>query len=458
MASEPYGRRPGARAAPLPPAATEGIRGDPADDLGPPVEPNLVRPREIPGARRVGRNTLEILVFRGLSTPLALGLVILQSRFLEPDGRGAYVVAVLGVTIVSRLLGQLGVAVSNRLRTEAGDTRGLVHRALALGIGGGLVAVPLIAAAGAGIGGIGLDVALVAAFALVPNVVWQSVSGVLLGQARVRLWNYVQLGSPVLTLAGMLVLVVSLDLGVLGAVTAWLVANIATAAFSLAAAHDLWLPLERPRLDGVARSLAWLAAGMGAVQVINLLSYRVELFILDRHAGLAEIGIYSVAMQAAEAMWLLPAAVANAVTAPAIHDEEPEAVRLVRRAALRALGLTAAVAAALGLAAPFVLPFLLGEAFGDAVRPLLLLLPGVVLYAPVSVLVVFLSVRHGRPRLSVVVSLVGMAVTLGLALVLIPRHGVAGAAVASAVGYAAGGALAWLFFARVARASLRRVA
>ena len=450
MASEPYGSRPGARAASLPPAATEGIRGDPADDLAPPVEPNLVRPREIPGARRVGRNTVEILLFRGLSTPLALGLVVLQSRFLEPEGRGAYVVAVLGVTIVSRLLGQLGVAVSNRLRAEGDDTRALVHRALALGVGGGLLAVPLIAAAGAGIGGIGLDVALVAAFALVPNVVWQSVSGVLLGQARVRLWNYVQLGSPVLTLAGMLVLVVALDLGVLGAVTAWLVANVATAAFALGAARDLWLPLARPRLDRVARSLAVLAAGMGAVQVINLLSYRIELFILDRHAGLAEIGIYSVAMQAAEAMWLLSAAVANAVTAPAIHDEERKAVRLVRRAALRALGLTAAVACAVGLAAPFVLPLVLGEAFEGSVRPLLLLLPGIVLYAPVSVLVVYLSVRHGRPRLSVAVSLLGMAVTLGLALVLIPEHGVTGAAVASAVGYAAGGALAWLFFVRVA--------
>ena len=193
---------------------------------------------------------------------------------------------------------------------------------------------------------------------------------------------------------------------------------------------------------------------MGAVQVINLLSYRVELFILDRHAGLAEIGIYSVAMQAAEAMWLLSATVANAVTAPAIHDDEAAAARLVRRAGLRALGLTAAVGAVVGLAAPLVLPLVLGEAFEGSVRPLVLLLPGIVFYAPVSVLVVYLSVRHGRPRLSVFVSLVGMAVTLGLAVVLIPRHGVSGAAVASTLGYAAGGALAWILFARLARRRL----
>jgi O-antigen/teichoic acid export membrane protein len=70
---------------------------------------------------------------------------------------------------------------------------------------------------------------------------------------------------------------------------------------------------------------------------------------------------------------------------------------------------------------------------------------------PVTVLVVYLSVRHARPHLSLAVSVVAAAVTTVLAVVLIPRHGIAGAAVASAVGYAVGGALAWLFFRRVAR-------
>ena len=88
-----------------PPSATNALTADPADDAAPPVAPNLIRPREIPGARRVGRNTLEILVFRGLSTPLALVLVVIQSRFLAPSGRGTFVLVVLSVTILSRLLG-----------------------------------------------------------------------------------------------------------------------------------------------------------------------------------------------------------------------------------------------------------------------------------------------------------------------------------------------------------------
>jgi O-antigen/teichoic acid export membrane protein len=83
----------------------------------PPVDPTLGRSREIPGARDVGRNTIETLLFRGLSTPVALLLVVIQSRFLEPSGRGQFVLVVLSVTILSRLLGQLGLAVTNRLQT-----------------------------------------------------------------------------------------------------------------------------------------------------------------------------------------------------------------------------------------------------------------------------------------------------------------------------------------------------
>ncbi|MBA2615347.1 MAG: oligosaccharide flippase family protein [Actinobacteria bacterium] len=450
MASQGYGSHP--RGAPVPATAAQPVAGSAADDLGPPLEPNSVGRRDVPGAKDVGRNTLEILLFRGLSTPLALGLVVLQGRFLEPSGRGAYVVAVLGVTIFSRLLGQLGVAVTNRLGEERAQLQPLTRRALALGVLAGAAAIPLIAFGGSSIGGIDFDIALIAALALVPNVLWQTTSGVLLGLARIRLWNYVQLGSPVLTLVGMLVLVVWLDAGVRGAVGAWALANVATAVFALVVARDVWLPPDVPPLvDRPARLLARLALAMGAVHVINLLSYRIELFILDRYEGLAEIGIYSIAMQAAEAMWLIAAAVAGAITAPAVHESEDAAVRLITRAAGRALLFTAAVAGVVALGAPFAIPLALGEAFDDAARPLLLLLPGIVLYAPVSVLVVYLSVRRGRPRLSVGVAAAGGLLTLALAFALIPRYGTEGAALASTAGYVAAAGLAWALFLRLAR-------
>lgn len=425
-------------------------RPSPAIDGTPPVEPNLV-----PGERRVGRNTIETLLFRGLSTPIALLLVVVQSRFLAPSGRGTFVLVVLSVTILSRLLGQLGLAVTTRMREGELDLRRLVHRALALALVLGTLGGGLVVLTGALTDAVGTELALIAAVALVPNVIWQTVSGVLLGLARVRAWNYVQALSPILTLVGMLVLVVALDGGVRAAVGAWMLAHVLTAAFALAASRDVWLPLGRPpALDAHGRTILRLAIVMGAVQVVNLLGYRIELFILEWYDGVDAVGIYSIAMQAAEAIWLVPAAIATAITGPVVHDDERDASRLVARSTGKGLLYTAGVALVVGATAPFVIPLLFGEDFEPASRPLALLLPGIVAYGPVTILVVYLSVRHARPNLSLGVAVAAMVATAVLSLVLIPRYGAEGAAAASAVGYGLGGALAWILFRRIARRSL----
>ena len=441
------------RPPPLRPTATTALRPSPGIEAAPPVTPNLVRSKEIPGARNVGRNTLETLLFRGISTPVAFLLVVIQSRFLDPSGRGRFVLVVLTVTILTRLLGQLGVAVVSLDRE--GEMRPLVRRALAWTLLLGLVGVGLILAAGAIIDSFGLRLAAIAAPALVPNILDACFSGVLLGSARIRLWNYIQVLPPLLTLVGMLVVVVGLGHGVDGAVAVWTLAYFVTAVFTLAAARDLWLPLgSAPLLDRQGRAILWLAFGMGVVQIVNLIGYRVELFVLDRFKGLEQVGIYSIGMQAAEAIWLIPAAIASAITAPAVHEAPEGAARLIRNACGKGLLYTAAIAVAVGVAAPFVIPPLFGDDFRNAARPLALLLPGVVAYAPVTILVIYLSIRCGRPRLSLLVAVVGLVVTAGMSLVLIPPYGASGAAVASAIGYVAGAAAAWLCFVRLAHLTI----
>ena len=406
----------------------------------------------MPGERQVGRNTIETLLFRVLSTPIALLLVVIQSRFLAPSGRGTFVLVVLSVTILARLLGQLGLAVTTRMREGDLELRQLTHRALALGVVLGTAGSAVVVILGSLNDVIGTDLALIAAIALVPNVIWQTISGVLLGLARVRVWNYVQALSPILTLVGMLALVVAADGGVRAAVTAWTIAHVLTAAFALAASRDIWLPIgPPPAFDSHGRTILRLAIVMGAVQVVNLLGYRIELFILEWYENVAAVGIYSIAMQAAEAMWLVPAAIATAITGPVVHDDERDAARLVRRSVGRGLLYTSGLALVVGLAAPFVIPLLFGEDFEPAWKALALLLPGVVAYGPVTILVVYLSMRHARPNLSLAVAVTAATVTAALSLVLIPRYGTEGAAVSSTIGYFVGGTLAWLLFRRLTR-------
>jgi len=422
----------------------------------PPVNPDLVRAPEVPAARKSGANALEILLFRGLSTPLALLLVVLQGRFLAPSGRGTFVLTVLTVSIFSRLLSQLGVAVANRMGhaewDEPDELRPLVQRALLIAVVTGTLGGAAVVAIGAATPSVGITTAAVAAIALVPNVLWQTCSGVLLGLERIRAWNWVQLASPLLTVAFTLVLVVWLDGDVRAALVAWSAAHYLTAAIALALTRDIWSPFRLESIvDKPSRTLVSLALAMGALQVIALIGYRAELFVLESVRDVATVGIYSIANQAAESMWLIAAAIATAITAPVVHASEAEAVALVRRSLVRALLYTAAAGAVVAATAPFVIRFALGEEFAGAEKPLWLLLPGAIAYAPVQILVVYLSVRRGRPRLSLVAGLVAMVATVSAAIPLASEYGASGAAAASAVGYAAGSVVAWLMFRRLAR-------
>ena len=439
--------------------AATAVRAAPATDIAPPVTPNLVRTEETAAAADdTGARTIETLLFRSLSTPLALVLVVVQSRFLHPEGRGAFVLAVLTVTIFSRLLGQLGVAVTSR-RQETPDLRALILRAFGIAFVAGAAGMAAIAVWGSLTAGLGFRLAALAGLALVPNVIWQTVSGVLLGLGRIRLWNVIQLLPTVLTLVGMLVFVVVLDGGVGAALAAWVVANALTALLALVATRDLWLPPDVPRLDDpLTLAIARLAVVMGAVQVVNLISYRTELFILNHYQGRTGVGVYSIAMQSVESIWLVAGALATSITAPALTGDDRASARLVGRTALKGLLLTAAIAVPIAAAAPFVIPFVFGEDYKKAATSLALLLPGVILYAPVSILVVYLSVRRGRPGLSLVVAVAGLVLTAAASVVLVPRHGGAGAAVASSIGYAGGAVLTWWFFARLARARLAQLA
>jgi O-antigen/teichoic acid export membrane protein len=236
--------------------------------------------------------------------------VVLQSRFLAPEGRGTFVLAVLTVSIFSRLLSQLGVAVANYMGhkewDEPDELRALTQRAfgiaVALGIAGGAVIVGI----GALTPSVGAATAAVASVALVPNVVWQTASGVLLGLGRIRAWNYVRLASPLATVIGTLILVVGLGGGVRAALAAWTAAHVVAAALALGLTRDVWRPFSLGSLvDRTSQALLRLALTMGALQVISLIGYRIELFVLEAIDGVRAVGVYSIANQAAESMWLM---------------------------------------------------------------------------------------------------------------------------------------------------------
>ena len=409
----------------------------------------------IPGDREVARNTAEVLVFRILGTPLSVGLTVLQSRVLGPEGRGGYLLAVLGVTLITRLLGEIGTVATNQIardpRTVGPWTATALRSSVMLGVAGAflLALSPWVIeyVPSDWIAEVPRGIAALTALAVVPALVSRCLSGILLGAGRIRLWSFIQVLPNGISVCGFYILVIQLDLGVEGAIAGYVAGHAVTAIVALVATYRMWAGwLFRHTPWSYLARLVKLAAAMGLGGFLIALNLRVELTLLQSHDGDAAAGIYGTAINIAEMLWLITTAIATAIWVPMLHESEERAAALVRRSALKGMAYLILGATAVAIAAPFLIPLIYEDRYEPAVTPLFWLLPGIIVYGPVQVLTAYVAVRRGRPGFALVGPVGSLVVTVALAAVFIPRWEATGAAIACTIGYFVGAAGVWVVF------------
>lgn len=170
---------------------------------------------------------------------------------------------------------------------------------------------------------------------------------------------------------------------------------------------------------------------------------RADLLVVNHFRGPEEAGVYSVASQFALLLMLLPGVIATLLfpRVTAEQDARGETTCLVTRYTTFVMFLCCLAAVPFSL----LLPVLYGEAFSDATKLLLILLPGVYLMGLESVLVQHFNAL-GLPRAIPVYWVITLALNLILVFTLVPRFGAQGAAIASTISYAAIFALVALHF------------
>lgn len=431
------------------------LRGYSLDDPTPDVEGEF----ETGPRRSIGRDAIATLAFRVGGLPFAFGVTVVTSRYLLPTGRGAFVLALLTVTIAATLLGNIGTAATHELSRRELDPRVVTAQALfvsaVLGIVGMVVLFPLdYTLADQGF----RRVSFVAA-GLPGLLVVQSLTAMLVAVGRLMFANLLQFLLTLVTLGGMLGFVLGLHRGTTGAVVAWVLAQTLIAAVGLIAARSLWWPL---RLSGLpfdrVRAMVLLGLRLGLVNLVGQLNYRIELIVLQLDHGLAQVGLYSLATSLGELLWIVSGAVGSAAVAPIVNaPDDREAAAVAARAVRWTILGTAVAGVGLGIGGWFLIVPIFGAPFASSVRPLVLLIPGIVAFGPGVVTAVFFSQRQGRTRYPLQIAIVSLVVTCVLAILLIPGHIGVGAAAACSGGYIAGGVLGLYWFIRNGRVSARQL-
>jgi O-antigen/teichoic acid export membrane protein len=196
---------------------------------------------------------------------------------------------------------------------------------------------------------------------------------------------------------------------------------------------------SRGRVIGVRRAVPFfgVALRMGlrayAPLVLLFLLVKSDILVLRALRGAAETGVYSVASQFVDIALILPASIGALLLPSVVRASSPtaEMLRVLRPAALLIGGM------ALGMLVfgHWAIVLLFGRAFEGAYPALLLLLPGFVCLALLSLLGQYFASR-GFPFFLSLYWLLGFATNLSLNLLLIPRFGFLAAAASSSVAYA----------------------
>lgn len=190
----------------------------------------------------------------------------------------------------------------------------------------------------------------------------------------------------------------------------------------------------------------------------QFLNYRLDVFMVSFFVGIEGVGLYALAVNLAQVIWLISQAAARVLLPKIAASQEAASENAAGTAQITrfTLWVSFALALVLSLCAHFMLPLIYGLAFRRSIIPFLWLLPGVVAFGMVNVLSSYIA-GIGQPRVNFLISLAGLLVTLSLDLLLIPRFGITGAAIASTVSYSTSAALTTGFFTREAGINLRHI-
>jgi len=169
------------------------------------------------------------------------------------------------------------------------------------------------------------------------------------------------------------------------------------------------------------------------------LQLRIDQIMIRQYWDISHLGVYSIAVTIAELLFLLPVSITGALIGrlynlPPDDDGSRLTAQTVRLSLYICLGL-----AIVGVFGSFLIPIVYGTAYSGATPAMLILLPGI-LFACVPKIASPWFYAQGKPQIHLYITIIAFAINLGANFILIPRLGIAGAALASSISYIVYGA------------------
>lgn len=258
---------------------------------------------------------------------------------------------------------------------------------------------------------------------------------VLQGQEDFKRFNLISLVPPTLMLLMTIISLIFLKLGVVSVVVAFLLGQTAGLALLCLYSKSMYsgkFVSSRPEQKKLLR-YGWKAHFGNIMAFVN---YRADVFLVNFLIGPVATGVYVIAVQFAEKLWIFSQA-ASTVLLPRLSSMGLE-VKRRHELSLRTGWIVGAITLLASLVLISLLYFflvpLIGKEYQPAFTPFMWLLPGVILGATSRIYSNTIAAA-GKPEWNMYASFLIVIVNIVGNLILIPELGLSGAAIATSVAY-----------------------
>ena len=401
---------------------------------------------------RVARNTLVLVALRVLMPAFAVGLVLMLSRYLGVEGLGRYTLAFSFLYLFNAIapLG-LGAIITRDGARDKTSLNAMLGNAMTLGTIASLVLM-LAMAAVAYLSDYdeGTRTAiLILSLALLPCTI-----GVFQDSAFIALerMDYLALGTMIeyAIKVGIGMLLLLLGFGLNAVLLLAVVGRLVGCVISSVLLKRLELKTRWAYDPDTVQRLMKLAPTFLLIGIFATLYWRIDIFMLSKLQPVEQVGYYGAAWRILELAMVLPQSLCLAlypqISASALSNL-PQLQKIGRGAMRYLLAISLPAALGVTLLAEPILHLLYGEAFRTAAYTLSVLVLTLIPYGIVRYHA-YVLVGANHQRIDLAINVVMSILNILLNLVLIPRYGHLGAAIATFVSICAYGILQYGYLLR----------
>jgi len=371
---------------------------------------------------------------------MLLGMVssVFLARFLGPENRGYYAMVLFLPSTLSMVLG-LGIPSSNvyHIAKKINLSEILKFNKLLknfLSIAGLIIGIIIIDFFSEklfpGIPKNLLSIGLIS----YPLLLINSFSfSVFLGLQEIKIYNKIQLQQKVIST--ILAIFATYFWNIIGAIIAIIISNII---IYIQCKIHITKVTKNDQKNKTLNKNKFIQYGLKSYfsDIIAFLNYKADIFFINFFLNPVLTGVYVVAVSLAEKIWIVTSSISLVINPKLteISDDENEHTHLTILTAKWVFYLTLFIVIFLGISIKYIVSFLYGAEYSQVVLPFILLLPGICLGA-MSKIISNSFASLGKPEINLYMGIVILVINITLNILLIPRFGLIGGAIATSVSY-----------------------